>query len=127
MKPIRLLILLAAALAALPAAAAEVRAFAADAFAAAQASGASILVDVQAPWCPTCRAQEPILQKLEQEAKFDRLIVFKVDFDKQKDALRALKVTSQSTLIVFKGAEEKGRSVGDTGAASIAALLERAL
>ena len=53
--------------------------------------------------------------------------MFKVDFDTQKDDVRALKATSQSTLIVFKGETEKGRSVGDTNAASIAALLDKAL
>jgi thioredoxin 1 len=33
----------------------------------------------------------------------------------------------QSTLIVFKGAKEQGRSVGDTKEASIAALLDKSL
>jgi thioredoxin len=33
----------------------------------------------------------------------------------------------QSTLIVFKGDKEEGRSVGDTNRASIAALLNKAL
>ena len=34
------------------------------AFEAAQAAGKSILVDVSAPWCPVCRAQKPIVEKL---------------------------------------------------------------
>jgi len=123
----RLSIALVAALMSVPAVAAELRSYSKEAFAAAQTAGASILVDVHASWCPTCRAQEPILNKLEQSEKFDKLVVFKVDFDTQKDALRALRATSQSTLIVFKGAAETGRSVGDTKAASIAALLDRAL
>jgi thioredoxin 1 len=38
-----------------------------------------------------------------------------------------LKATSQSTLIVYKGETEKGRTVGDTNAASIEALLDQAL
>ena len=41
--------------------------------------------------------------------------------------MRALKATSQSTLIVYNGETEKGRSVGDTNQASIAALLDQAL
>jgi thioredoxin 1 len=98
-----------------------------QAFAAAQADGKPILVHIYAPWCPTCRAQEPILGKLEQDAKFANLVVFRVDFDGQKDAVRAFKANQQSTLIVFKGAVETGRSVGDTGPASIAALLDKAL
>jgi hypothetical protein len=64
---------------------------------------------------------------LTREPKFKDLVVFKMDFDTQKDDVRALKAQSQSTLIVFKGETEKGRSVGDTNEASIAALLESAL
>ena len=44
-----------------------------------------------------------------------------------KPAVQALGARMQSTLIVFKGAAEKGRSVGDTSQASIAALLEKSL
>ena len=50
-----------------------------------------------------------------------------MDFDSQKDVVRQFKATTQSTLIVFKGATETGRSVGDTDAKSIAALLDKAL
>ena len=61
------------------------------------------------------------------QPKFNDLVVFKIDFDDQKDAVRAVKATSQSTLIVYQGETEKGRSVGDTNAASIEALLDQAL
>ena len=122
--------LLAAALfsaAGLPAFAAEFAPFTQEGFAAAQAAGASILVHIFAPWCPTCKAQQPILETLERAPKFGALKVFRVDFDSQKDIVREFKATRQSTLIVFKGATETGRSVGDTDAASIAALLDKAL
>jgi thiol-disulfide isomerase/thioredoxin len=101
--------------------------FSKDAFAAAQADGKSIVVHVFAPWCPTCRAQEPILQKLEADPKFSGVESFRVDFDGQKDAVRALKATNQSTIIVFKGAKEVGRSVGETSPKAIADLLDKAL
>ena len=55
------------------------------------------------------------------------MVVFKVDFDTQKDDVRALKAQKQSTLIVYNGETEKGRTVGDTNPASIAALLDSAL
>jgi thioredoxin 1 len=107
--------------------AAEKQPFTPQAFAAAQSAGQSILIDIDAPWCPTCKAQAPILQKLESQPKFKGLRVFRVDFDSQKDAVRSFRATSQSTLIVFKGATETGRTVGDTDPASIAALLEKSL
>lgn len=97
------------------------------AFEAAQKAGKPILIDISATWCPTCKAQAPILGELSGEARFKTLQVFTVDFDSQKDVVRSLKAQSQSTLIVFKGTNEVGRSVGDTKKESIAALLARAL
>jgi len=111
----------------LPASAAEWKPFDAASFAAAKKEGKSILVDIFAAWCPTCRAQNPILVQLTREPKFKDLVVFKVDFDTQKDDVRALKAQSQSTLIAYKGETETDRSVGDTNPASIAALVESAL
>jgi thioredoxin 1 len=97
------------------------------AFAAAQAAGKPVLLHITAPWCSTCKAQEPILSKLEATPKFKDLVVLNIDFDSQKDLLRTLRVRTQSTLIVYKGKQEAGRSVGDTNAVSIEALLAKAL
>jgi thioredoxin 1 len=116
-----------ALLVALPALAAEWKPFSTSAFAAAQKDGKSILVDIFAPWCPVCRAQAPILEKLTSEPKFKDLVVFKVDFDNQPGEVRALQANQQSTLIIYKGETEKGRSVGDTNESSIATLLGSAL
>lgn len=107
--------------------AAEKVAFSSAAFEAAKSAGRPILIDVSAPWCPVCKAQAPILSELTSQPKFKNLAFFEVDFDSQKDALRALSVQRQSTLIVFKGGKEVGRSVGDTNKASIAALLNKSL
>lgn len=123
----RSLLALFAVLAAPGIAAAAEQAFDAKTFAAAQAAGKSIVVHVYAPWCPTCRAQEPILRKLESDPKFSNVAAFRVDFDGQKDAVRALRATRQSTIIVFKGAKEIGRSVGETDPGSIGALVDKAL
>lgn len=95
------------------------------AFEAAQAAGKPVLIDVTASWCPTCRAQKPILERL--EAEFPSLIVYEIDFDSRKDLLKRFRVRVQSTLIVFKGTEEVGRSTGDTNPASIQALVARGL
>jgi len=117
---------IAAAGSSVPAGAAAQR-FTQAAFAAAQAAGKPILVEVTAPWCPTCRAQQPILQRLTAEPRFRDLVFLSVDFDSQKDVLRALNVQSQSTLVVFKGRQEVGRSAGDTNAASITALVAKSI
>jgi thiol-disulfide isomerase/thioredoxin len=101
--------------------------FSAEAFKAAQASGSPILVEIHADWCPVCKAQNPILDRLTAEPKFKDLKVFRVDFDAMKPVVKEFGAQMQSTLIVFKGAAEQGRSVGDTKEPSIAALLDKSL
>jgi len=101
--------------------------FSAEAFKAAQEQGSPILVEIHADWCPTCKAQNPILEKLTADPKFEDLKIFRVDFDAMKPVVKEFGAQMQSTLIVFKGAREQGRSVGDTREASIAALLDQSL
>ena len=110
-----------------PASAATAVPFSAEAFKAAQMAGSPILVEIHADWCPTCKAQNPILEKLTAEPKFRDLKVFRVDFDAMKPVVREFGAQMQSTLIVFKGVAEQGRSVGDTKQDSIAALLDKCL
>jgi thiol-disulfide isomerase/thioredoxin len=107
--------------------AAEKIAYTPATFDAAQKAGRSILVEIHATWCPTCKAQAPILAALEQDQKFKDLLVVRVDFDSQKDAVRRFGARVQSTLITFKGGQETARSVGDTNRDSLAALLAKAI
>lgn len=111
-------------LAAFPAVAAETVPFDQAQFAAAQKEGRPVLVDISAPWCPICAAQGPIIERLSSKPEFKDLIVFKVDFDKQKDTVRGFHAQTQSTLIGFRGSRETGRTVGDTEEPSIEHLLE---
>jgi thioredoxin 1 len=64
---------------------------------------------------------------LTEDPKFRDLKVFRVDFDAMKPVVKQFGAQMQSTLIVFKGSVEQGRSVGDTKQASIAALLDKSL
>lgn len=97
------------------------------AFEAAQASGKPVLVDVTAPWCPTCRTQAPIINSLLARPEFREMAVFQVDFDSQKDVLQRLNVRSQSTLITFKGKAEVSRTTGETKPDAIERQLKAAI
>src|SRR5262245_54299804 len=80
--------------------------FSQQAFAEAQASGKPVLLHITAPWCGTCRAQKPIVAKLELLPKFKDLQIFEIDFDTSKDLLRTLRVIHLSTMIVYRGQQE---------------------
>jgi thiol-disulfide isomerase/thioredoxin len=80
----------------------------------AQKKGKTIVVDVHADWCPTCRAQAPILDKLRQEHQSADTLFVKVDFDEEKAFLRAHRVPRQSTVLLFDGMDEVARSIAET-------------
>ncbi len=106
--------------------AAEQKAFDQATFAALQNADKSILIDVRADWCPTCKKQAPIISSLLATPEFTGYTLLEVNFDTQPAVLQQFKVTQQSTLIVFKGKAEKGRSTGETQKDGIAALLRKA-
>ena len=97
--------------------------FDAKAFQQAQVTHKTILLDVTASWCSTCRQQGAIIQELEKEKP--SLVVSEVDFHTAKDVLKRFRVQYQSTLIVFKGASEVGRSIGETDSRQIRAMVAK--
>lgn len=90
-------------------------------------AGKPVVVDIAADWCPTCKAQKPIIDRLSRDASLQEVTVLTVDFDADKATVRALKATSQSTLIAYRGGKELARSVGDTTPAGIEILFRMAM
>ncbi len=107
--------------------AAPAQPFTAAAFEAAKKADRPILIDITASWCPVCKVQKPILAKFLAQPRFSEMVAFEVDFDAQKDVVRSFDTRMQSTLIVFRGADELGRTVGDTQEKSIESLLSMAV
>ncbi|PYN96328.1 MAG: thiol reductase thioredoxin [Candidatus Rokuibacteriota bacterium] len=93
----------------------------------AQDAGKPIIVFVTASWCPNCRAQQPIVDTLTKDPAFSEAVLFVVDYDSEKQALRELNVTMQSTLIAFRGKTERKRSTAVTDPEQIRALFQSAL
>lgn len=117
-------LLIVATLLALPHVARAGQPFDAETFRSAQAAEKAILIDITAPWCPTCKQQRPIVEQIERQRP--DLVVYEVDFDTSKDVLKRFRVQYQSTLIVFRGAKEVGRSTGETDPELIHALIAKA-
>lgn len=92
-------------------------------FSEAQAAGKTVLINVAASWCPTCKKQAPIIAAIEKERP--NLVVYEVDFDTAKDLLQRLQVRAQSTLIVYKGTKEVARSTAETNPSRLRALVAK--
>jgi len=87
--------------------------------------GKPVVLDISAPWCPTCKEQKPIVDGLMKQPAYKDVTVLTIDFDSSKPTLKMFKVSSQSTLIAFKGEKEVARSVGDTSPSGIEGLVKK--
>jgi thioredoxin len=96
-------------------------------FDAARAAGQPVAVVFHADWCPTCRAQAPVLKELAQTPELKSVTLYIANFDTEKSLKKSLGVTQQSTIVVFKNGKESIRSTGDTQPDSLAALLRHAV
>jgi thioredoxin 1 len=96
-------------------------------FDAARAAGKPVAVVFHAGWCPTCRAQAPLLKELAQTPQLRPVTVYIANFDTENALKKSLGVTHQSTIVVFNRGQEVARSTGDTQQETLAALLRRAI
>lgn len=103
----------------------EIKPYSQQEFDALAQAGKPVVVDVSAPWCPTCKAQKPIVDSLAKQPAYKDVTIFMVDFDSEKNILKQFKVNMQSTLIGFKAGQETARSVGDSTPAGIEAIFKK--
>lgn len=94
-----------------------------ESFQAAQAAGNLILVDVYADWCPTCKAQKPILDGIAKDPSMEAAELIKVDFDEHKEFLKEHRIPRQSTVLLFSGREELVRSIAETDEGRLRAVI----
>lgn len=97
------------------------------AFNQAVAAGGPVVVHFHANWCPTCKAQTPVVAQLLAEPQMQGFKLFIADFDNEKALKAELHVNAQSTFVVFKAGREVARSTGQTSREAIAASFARAL
>jgi hypothetical protein len=69
----------------------------------------------------------PLVESLMHETRFKSVAAFRVNFDTQKEFLRTHRVRWQTTLVVFKGEKEVGRSTADINKGSIRNLFLKGL
>jgi thioredoxin 1 len=96
-------------------------------FDALQAEGAVVLIDVFAPWCPTCAKQQKAFEQYEAANPTKKFKILVVDFDKDKDVVRQFKAPRQSTLLIYRGKMQHWFSVAESRPEVIADELNKAI
>lgn len=107
--------------------AAEVKPFERAAFEAAQAADKPILVEVKAWWCPVCASQAASIHAVIKDTGFAQLVVFQLNYDRQKVELPRFDVHKQGTLLAYHGARQVGRLDFVTDRTAIRNLLSSAV
>ncbi len=100
----------------------DIKPYSAQALSAEQQAGKPVTLHFHADWCPTCRAQDKVLQQWKGDASVPGTLLV-VDYDKEKELKKQLGVRTQSTLIAYHGSVEKARLAGETDADKLRAAL----
>jgi thioredoxin 1 len=101
-----------------PAHALDLKPYSDQALAQAQKAGQPVALHFHAEWCPICKAQQKHLQGWKDDAALNYTVLV-ADFDTEAALKQRLGVKTQSTLIVYRGAQERARVVGGTAAAPL--------
>jgi thiol-disulfide isomerase/thioredoxin len=72
------------------------------AFDAALAAGQPVVVVIEAPWCPACQIQHPLLAALSGEPGFAKVAFFSVDFDADTEFRTRFGVTGTAVILTFR-------------------------
>jgi thioredoxin 1 len=84
------------------------------------------VVDFWAEWCPPCRMQGPIIEKIAGEYA-GRAVVGKLDTDSSRETAAGFGIQSIPTIIVLKDGKEHKRMIGLQTEARLKEVLDEVL
>jgi thioredoxin 1 len=82
-----------------------------------------ILVDFYAEWCGPCKIMKPRILDV-AERMGDNVKVVQIDVDKEKELATRFRISSVSTLIIFKNGKQQWRQSGIISALALMKLLQ---
>ena len=91
-------------------------------------SGKPFMVGVHTSWCSTCAAQKRVISSLRSKgAPYKGLTVLEMDWDKYRGSKlgKQLRIPRRSTLIMYSGGKEVGRTIAGTSPSQIKRIIDK--
>jgi len=85
-----------------------------------------VIVDFHADWCGPCKVMAPLLDEIARE-RAGRVLVAKLDTDRNPATAKRFSITGIPTLIAFRDGREVAREVGALPRPRLDALIDGAL
>ncbi|MFV8342227.1 thioredoxin domain-containing protein [Flavobacterium sp. XS2P39] len=74
-------------------------------------SDKKVLIDFYAEWCAPCKKMKPYLLQMEKELA-DKVVIIRLDADKNKTLMTAMKISELPTLLLYEKKEVKWKHSG---------------
>jgi len=85
-----------------------------------------VLIDFSARWCPPCRLQAPIIERVAEQMA-GKAKIGTCDVDRQRELALAVRIRHIPTILILKDGKEVCRLVGLQSEARVIASLEEFL